>query len=68
MSFDDQHDEATLKNSSSASITMNAKVETAAKSAKHTVDANSITSELGSGKVEVSTESVSLNGGKFEVS
>lgn len=67
MSFDDKHDEAMLKNSSSASITMNAKVETAAKSAKHTVDASGITSELGSGKVEVSSESVSLNGGKFEV-
>ena len=39
-----------------------------AKSAKHTVDANGITSELGNGKVEVSSESVSLNNGKFEVS
>ncbi|MCV4785551.1 hypothetical protein OFM36_39585, partial [Escherichia coli] len=39
-SLDDQEDEATLKNGSNASMTMNATVETVAASAKHTVSSD----------------------------
>jgi hypothetical protein len=67
LSLDDQSDEATLKNGSNASLTMNQSVETVAASAKHTVASQGVTSELGSGKVEVTTASVSINNGKIQV-
>jgi uncharacterized protein involved in type VI secretion and phage assembly len=67
ISLDDQNDEATLENGSNASITMNDSVVTQATSAKHTVSSDGVASELGSGKVEVTTAQVSICDGKFQV-
>jgi hypothetical protein len=66
-SLDDKGDEATLKNGSNASITMNAKVETVASSAKHSVASKEITNEVSSGKLVVTSASVSLMNGNLEV-
>ncbi|NVB76937.1 MAG: baseplate assembly protein [Kofleriaceae bacterium] len=67
LSLDDKEDEATLKNGSNASMTMNKSVETVAAQAKHTVSSDGVVAELGSGKVEVATGGVSVNNGAFEV-
>ena len=66
LSLDDDATEATLKNDS-ASVTMNDSVVTAVSQAKHTVSSDSVASELGSGKVEVTTAQVSVCNGKIQV-
>ncbi len=69
LTLDDGNDEARLENSSSASLTMNTEVVTAAKQGKHTVAASVVTSEAGGkGKLEVQVASVRVNSGSFEVS
>jgi uncharacterized protein involved in type VI secretion and phage assembly len=67
LSLDDASDEATLKNGSSASLTMNDAIVSQATSAKHTVSSDGVTSEIGGGKLEVTSASVSVNSGALQV-
>lgn len=66
LSLDDQNTEATLE-TDSASVTVSDSVESVVSQAKHTVSSSSIASELGSGKVEVTTSQVSVCDGKIQV-
>jgi uncharacterized protein involved in type VI secretion and phage assembly len=66
LSLDDDSAEATLKNDS-ASITLNDAVTTVVSQAKHAVSSQSVASEIGSGKVEVSSAQVSVCDGKLLV-
>jgi uncharacterized protein involved in type VI secretion and phage assembly len=66
LSLDDDNVEATLKNDS-ASVTLNDSATTVVSQAKHTVSSQSVASEMGSGKVEVSSAQVSVCDGKFQV-
>jgi len=67
ITLDDQNDEVKLETSSNTSITMTDKVETLAKTAKHTVAADSIASELGAGKLEIAGGAVIINNGAWQV-
>lgn len=68
LTLDDGGDEASLENSSNASITLNADVETVAGQGKHTVTSSVVTTSCGGkGKLEVQVASVRVNSGSFEV-
>lgn len=65
--LDDGGDEMVMQNDKESSVTISDDVTTASGQATHTVGSSGVVSEQGSGKVEVTTSSVSINSGAFEV-
>jgi len=66
--MDDANDEIRLEASSGSKITIVDKVETVSGQGTHTVESSGVTSSGGgTGKVEVTSSSVSVNSGAFEV-
>lgn len=67
VTLDDKDDTVLIENSSSASVKMTREVVTTATKSKHSVKTDGVTSELGGGKLEVTTASVRLMNGALEV-
>jgi uncharacterized protein involved in type VI secretion and phage assembly len=65
--IDDDNDELKMEVTSGSKITIAGDIQSESGNAKHTVGGSGIVSELGSGKVEVTSSSVAVNGGAFEV-
>lgn len=65
--IDDSSDEMMLKTDSDSKITLSSDVKTESGGATHTVGSSGVVSELGSGKVEVTTAVVKVNNGALEV-
>jgi uncharacterized protein involved in type VI secretion and phage assembly len=65
--IDDDNDELKMEVTSGSRITIAGDIQSESGDAKHTVGGSGIVSELGSGKVEVTTSSVAVNSGAFEV-
>jgi len=65
--MDDGDDEMLLKTKSDSRITLAGDVKTESGEAAHVVGGTGVVSELGAGKVEVTTNSVRVNNGAFEV-
>ena len=65
--LDDDGDEIKVENSSNSSMTFATEVKTESGQATHTVGSSGISSELGSGKLEVTPASVRINNGSMEV-
>ena len=67
MVLDDENDQVTVENQAKSNLTLAQTISSTASKAKHEVGAQGVTSELGSGKVEVTAAAVILNS-KFQVS
>jgi uncharacterized protein involved in type VI secretion and phage assembly len=65
--LDDDGDEMLMQNSSQSSVTISSDVTTASSQATHTVGSDGVVSEQGAGKLEVTTSSVNINSGAFDV-
>lgn len=65
--IDDDNDELKMETTSQSTVTLASDITSESNGAKHTVGSSGVVSELGSGKVEVTTATVSLNNGAFEV-
>jgi uncharacterized protein involved in type VI secretion and phage assembly len=65
--IDDDADEIVTSTSSDAKVTLSDEAKTEAGGATHTVSSSGVTSEKGSGKVEVTDSAVKINSGAFEV-
>jgi uncharacterized protein involved in type VI secretion and phage assembly len=65
--LDDDGDEMLMQNSSQSSVTIASDVTTASGQSTHTVGSDGVVSEQGAGKLEVTTTSVNINSGAFEV-
>ena len=65
--IDDGGDEVKLQTSSGSKVTLANDIQSESGSAKHTVGATGVVSELGAGKVEVTAAVVSVNNGAIEV-
>jgi uncharacterized protein involved in type VI secretion and phage assembly len=64
--IDDDNDELKMEVSSGSKITIASDIQSES-TAKHTVGSSGVVSELQAGKVEVTSASVKINGGAFEV-
>ncbi len=56
-----------LQNGSQSSVKISSDVTKASGQATHTVGSDGVVSEQGAGKLEVTTSSVNINSGAFEV-
>lgn len=65
--IDDDNDEIVISTTSGSKITLASDVKTESGEATHTVGSAGVSSEKGSGKVEVTSSSVKVNNGAFEV-
>src|SRR5215831_12048211 len=65
--IDDSSGELKMENSKGAKVTLADDIKNERGKATHTVGTSGIVSELGSGKVEVTTATVKVNGGAIEV-
>jgi uncharacterized protein involved in type VI secretion and phage assembly len=65
--IDDSGDQIEISTTSGTKVTLAADAKTESGQATHTVGSAGVTSEKGSGKVEVTDSSVSINSGAFEV-
>ena len=65
--IDDDADEIVISTTSGTTVTLATDAKTESGSATHTVGAAGISSEKGSGKVEVTDAAVKINNGAFEV-
>jgi len=65
--IDDDNDELKLQTTSPSTVTLKTDIQSESGNAKHTVGSSGVISELGSGKVEVTTSSVKVNSGALEV-
>lgn len=65
--IDDQNDEMKLATTSKATVTLAKTIECKKGNAKHTVSSSSVVSELSAGKVEVTSATVKVNNGAWEV-
>jgi uncharacterized protein involved in type VI secretion and phage assembly len=67
MRIDDQADELKMANTNESQVTLASDAKVESGGATHTVGGSGITSELGSGKIEVTSSSVKVNSGALEV-
>jgi uncharacterized protein involved in type VI secretion and phage assembly len=67
MRIDDDNDELKMQTTSDSIVTLASDIQSESGGAKHTVGSSGVVSELGAGKVEVTTSSVSVNSGALEV-
>lgn len=65
--IDDNADKIEISTTSGTKVTLSTDAKIESGGAKHTVAAASVTSEAGSGKVEVTAAAVKINNGAFEV-
>jgi hypothetical protein len=65
--IDDDADEIVTSTSSDTKVTLAADAKTESGGATHTVGSSGVSSEKGSGKVEVTDSAVKINNGAFEV-
>lgn len=65
--IDDDNDEMKVETTSASTLTLASDVKTESGGATHTVGSSGVVSELGSGKVEVTTAAVKVNNGAMEV-
>ncbi len=65
--IDDDADEMLLQTTSESKVILNNQVKAESGGATHTVGSGGVVSELGSGKVEVTTATVKVNNGALEV-
>lgn len=65
--IDDDADEIVTSSSSDTKVTLAKEAKTESNGATHTVSSSGVTSEKGSGKVEVTDSAVKINSGAFEV-
>jgi uncharacterized protein involved in type VI secretion and phage assembly len=65
--IDDDNDELKMQTTSNSVVTLASDIKSESGNAKHTVGSSGVVSELGSGKVEVTSSSVKVNGGAMEV-
>jgi uncharacterized protein involved in type VI secretion and phage assembly len=65
--IDDDADEIVIKTTSDTKVTLASDAKTESGGATHTVGASGVSSEKGSGKVEVTDAAVKINNGAFEV-
>ena len=65
--IDDQNDEMKLATTAKATVTLAKTIESKKGNAKHTVSSSGVVSELSAGKVEVSSATVKVNNGAWEV-
>ena len=65
--IDDQHDELKLATDSKSTVTLAKDIKSEKGNAKHTVSSSAVVSELSAGKVEVTSASVKVNNGAWEV-
>ena len=65
--MDDQNDEMKLATTSKSSVTLAKDIQSKKGNATHTVSSSKITSQLSAGKVEVTSATVKVNNGAWEV-
>ena len=65
--MDDNSDEMKLETTSGSKVTLESDVKTESGGATHTVGSSGVVSELNAGKVEVTSASVKVNNGAWEV-
>jgi uncharacterized protein involved in type VI secretion and phage assembly len=65
--IDDSADELKMETTSESKVTLASDIKSESGGAKHTVGSSGVVSELGSGKVEVTTAAVKVNNGAIEV-
>lgn len=65
--LDDQSNELLAESTQGASVTLAADAKTAVSSISHTVSSSGVVSDAGTGKIEVTQSSVSVNSGALEV-
>jgi len=65
--MDDDNDEMKLATTAKSTVTLAKDIVSEQGNAKHTVSSSSVTSELAAGKVEVTSATVKVNGGAWEV-
>jgi len=65
--MDDDSDEMKLETTSGSKVTLASDVKTESGGAEHTVGSSGVVSELAAGKVEVTSASVKVNNGAWEV-
>ena len=65
--MDDDNDEMKLATTAKSTITLKKDIVSEQGNAKHTVSSSAVTSELAAGKVEVTSATVKVNGGAWEV-
>lgn len=65
--MDDDNDEMKLATTSNSKVTLSTDIKSEKGSAKHTVSSSGVVSELAAGKVEVTSATVKVNNGAWEV-
>jgi uncharacterized protein involved in type VI secretion and phage assembly len=65
--IDDENDELKMETTSGSKVTLASDIQAESGEAKHTVGSDGVVSELGSGKVEVTSAAVKVNNGAIEV-
>lgn len=65
--IDDDNDELKMEMTSGSKVTLASDIQSESSNAKHTVGSSGVVSELGSGKVEVTSSAVKVNNGAIEV-